>query len=92
MALKLLAKHEFDLIFLDVEMPGMDGFELCAQIRGLALHTGTPVIFLTGHSSSENRMHSSMSGGNEFVGKPFIVGDLTVKALTLFIKAQLHLA
>lgn len=81
-----------DMIFLDVGLPGMDGFELCTQIRSMAIHSSTPIVFLTGDSSSENRMHSSMSGGNEFVGKPFIVGDLTVKALTLFIKAQLHLA
>jgi CheY-like chemotaxis protein len=87
-----LAEKPCDLIFLDVNLPGMDGFELCAEIRQLTLHTTTPIIFLSGLTSSENRMQSSLSGGNEFVGKPFILCELTVKALTLILKSQLHLA
>ncbi len=87
-----LAETPCDLIFLDVNLPGMDGFELCAEIRRLTLHATTPIIFLSGLTSSENRMQSSLSGGNEFVGKPFILCELTVKALTLILKAELHLA
>jgi len=91
-ALCELAENSHDLIFLDVNLPGMDGFELCAEIRRLTRHTTTPIIFLSGLTSSENRMQSSLSGGNEFVGKPFILCELTVKALTLILKAELHLA
>jgi len=87
-----LASTPCDLIFLDVSMPGMDGFELCTEIRNMALHMNTPVIFLTGLTSAENRVQSNMSGGNEFVGKPFLLGELTLKALMLMMKAQLHLA
>lgn len=87
-----LASMPCDLIFLDVSMPGMDGFELCTEIRNMALHMNTPVIFLTGLTSAENRVQSNMSGGNEFVGKPFLLGELTLKALMLMMKAQLHLA
>lgn len=87
-----LASTPCDLIFLDVSMPGMDGFELCTEIRNMALHMNTPVIFLTGLTSAENRVQSNMSGGNEFVGKPFLLGELTLKALMLMMKSQLHLA
>ncbi len=91
-ALCELADTPCDLIFLDVSLPGMNGFELCAEIRQLALHATTPIIFLSGLSSAENRMHSSLSGGNEFISKPFLLCELTLKALTLILKAQLHLA
>ena len=91
-ALCELADTPADLIFLDVNLPGMDGFELCAEIRHLALHARTPIIFVSGMTTSENRMQSSLSGGNEFVGKPFILCELTLKALTLILKSELHLA
>ncbi len=91
-ALCELADTPCDLIFLDVNLPGMDGFELCAEVRQLALHARTPIIFLSGMMSSENRVQSSLSGGNEFIGKPFILWELTLKALTLVLKTELHLA
>ena len=56
------------------------------------MNSGTPVIFLTGMITAENRLHSTMSGGNEFVGKPFLFPELTLKALTLMLKAQFHIA
>ncbi len=87
-----LVETPCDLIFLDVSMPGMDGFELCTSIRGMALHLNTPVIFLTGLTTAENRVQSNMRGGNDFVGKPFLLGELTLKALMLMMKSQLHLA
>ncbi len=91
-ALTELASQQYDLIFLDVNMPGINGFELCAQIRSLSVNSSTPVIFLTGYNTTENRLQSTMSGGNEFVGKPFLFPELTTKALTLMLKAQFHLA
>ena len=84
-----LAKAAVDLIFLDVNLPGMDGFALCAEIRKLPLHVATPIIFVTGMNTIEKRAQSSLSGGDDFVGKPFNLHELSVKALTLILKAQL---
>jgi DNA-binding response OmpR family regulator len=70
----------------------MDGFELCKQIRTLAIHTATPVVFLTGLATLENRVQSSLSGGNDFIAKPFNLHELSVKAITLLLKAQLQIA
>jgi CheY-like chemotaxis protein/chromosome segregation ATPase len=86
-----LAGGRFDLIFLDVNMPGMDGFELCKKIRTLANHATTPVVFLTGLATLENRVQSSLSGGNDFIGKPFNLYELSVKAITLILKAHLKI-
>jgi CheY-like chemotaxis protein/peptidoglycan hydrolase CwlO-like protein len=91
-ALTELAGGRYDLIFLDVNLPGMDGFELCKQIRALAIHATTPVVFLTGLATLENRVQSSLSGGNDFIAKPFNLHELSVKAITLILKAQLQLA
>jgi CheY-like chemotaxis protein len=91
-ALGELASSRYDLIFLDVNMPGMDGFELCKQTRALAIHEKTPVVFLTGLATLENRVQSSLSGGNDFIAKPFNLNELSVKAITLLLKSQLHLA
>ena len=91
-ALAELAARRCDLIFLDVNMPGMDGFELCKQIRALPLHAATPVVFLTGLATLENRVQSTLSGGSDFIGKPFNLHELSVKAMTLILKTQLGLA
>lgn len=91
-ALGELAGGRYDLIFLDVNMPGMDGFELCKQTRALAIHEKTPIVFLTGLATLENRVQSSLSGGNDFIAKPFNLHELSVKAITLLLKSQLQLA
>jgi CheY-like chemotaxis protein len=92
MALSELANSRYDLIFLDVALPGMDGFELCKHIRELPLHQTTPVIFLTGIATLENRVQSSISGGSDFIGKPFNLHELSVKAMTIILKSQLQMA
>lgn len=88
-ALKLLEDQRFDLIFLDVEMPGMNGFELCKRLRTMPLHTKTPVLFVTGLNGFESRAKSSLSGGDDFIGKPFSYIELAVKALIHVLRASL---
>ena len=87
LALKVLNQNRFDLIFLDVDMPGMDGFELCRKIRDSVTNKTTPVIFVTALSDFESRSRSTLSGGNELIAKPFLLSELAVKALTLIVKA-----
>ena len=88
-ALTMLAENRFDLIFLDVDMPGMSGFELCAKLRGLPGHARTPVIFVTGLTDFESRARSTLSGGNDLIAKPFLFMELAVKALTCVLRGQL---
>ncbi len=91
-ALQLLAENEFDLVFLDVDMPGMTGYELCAKLRALPHHKKTPVVFVTSLNDFDNRTSSTMAGGNDFIGKPFLFIELTVKALIHVLRARLQSA
>lgn len=88
-ALKMLAENRFDLIFLDVDMPGMSGFDLCAKLRAIPEHTRTPVVFVTGLTDFESRARSTLSGGNDLIAKPFLFMELAVKALTYVLKGRL---
>jgi CheY-like chemotaxis protein len=87
-ALKAVEETHFDLIILDVNMPGMNGFELCAKLRSLPSHQKTPILFITCMTDLESRARSSLSGGNEFIAKPFLLIELTVKALTYILRNQ----
>lgn len=87
-ALELLGTKTFDLIFLDVEMPGMNGFELCKKLRELPRHAKTPVIFVTALSGFDSRVKSSLSGGDDFIGKPFSYIELAVKALVYVLRGR----
>jgi CheY-like chemotaxis protein len=91
-AYDLLAKTKFDMIFLDVDMPGMSGFELCAKLRQLPAHKKTPVVFVTSFTDFESRANSAMSGGTDFIAKPFQFSELAVKALVCVGRRRLSSA
>lgn len=89
-ALRLLNENEYDLVLLDVDMPNMNGFELCAKLRALPMHKKTPVVFVTSLNDFESRAHSTVAGGNDFIGKPFLFIELTVKALIYVMRNRLQ--
>src|SRR5437764_6355633 len=85
-AQRLLEGEHFDLIFLDVEMPGQTGLELCVKIRGMEPNRTTPIVFVTSHSDFGSRAQSTLSGGNDFIAKPFLLVELALKTLTWLFK------
>lgn len=87
-AYKMLTESRFDLIFLDVDMPGMTGFELCSKLRMLPTHKQTPVVFVTSLNDLESRANSTMSGGNDFIAKPFLFLELTVKSQVYLLRGR----
>ncbi len=89
-ALKLITENNYDIIFLDVDMPGMTGYELCAKLLALPQHKRTPVVFVTPLSDFDNRTSSMMAGGNDFIAKPFLFIELTVKALIHVLRGKLQ--
>lgn len=91
-AFKMITENRFDLVFLDVDMPGMNGYELCSKVRALPAYKTTPVIFVTSLTDFESRANSTMSGGNDFIAKPFLFIELAVKALVCVLKAKVAAA
>ncbi|HET7533729.1 MAG TPA: response regulator [Nocardioidaceae bacterium] len=71
-ALRALLKDEFALILLDVQMPGMDGFETAAQIKARSRTKDIPIIFLTAVDTDEhNAYRGYAAGGADYITKPF---------------------
>ena len=87
-ALLQLKTGDFDLIFSDILMPGMNGFEFLAELRKLPNHRTTPVVFVTGLSDFETRSRSALSGGCDLIGKPFTASEVLVKVLTIGLKRR----
>lgn len=74
-AADLLEKDSFDLILLDVMLPGIDGFELMEYIRTI----GTPVIFLTAKNAVSDRVKGLRMGAEDYIVKPFAVLELQAR-------------
>jgi DNA-binding response OmpR family regulator len=88
-ALREAEEKMFDLIFLDVEMPGMNGFALCARIRMLPNHKKTSIIFVSALGDLKTRASSKVSGGNHFINKPVNAHELSVTAWTYLFRNRL---
>jgi two-component system sensor histidine kinase/response regulator len=81
-ALALLLKNVPDLILLDVMMPEMDGFELCALIKTKRVLKNIPIIFITGMGKTENKVKGFELGGVDYVTKPFNKHELLARIKT----------
>jgi CheY-like chemotaxis protein len=85
-ALRWAGEKKFDLFLLDIEMPGMDGFELCMQLRVMPEYQRVPVIFVTSHADFDHRAKSVLSGSNDLISKPVFPIELAVKAIIHLIR------
>lgn len=68
---------DFDLIVLDVMLPGIDGFEICRELRAAGLLT--PVLFLTARDAPDDRIEGFVNGGDDYLTKPFSVDELVLR-------------
>lgn len=76
-AIALLASAKFDLILLDLKMPGMDGLETLAEIR--RRDKNIPVIIVSGYISFNTLLRSTELGISDYIAKPFEINDLRAK-------------
>lgn len=72
----VIRKEKFDLVLLDVMLPGIDGFSLCREIRR---ESDVPVIFLTARSREEDILYGYDLGGDDYITKPFSLAELWAK-------------
>ena len=82
-ALDLLATETPDMIILDVMMPGMDGIELCRQIRGAQPTQNTPVLILSARGDAEAVQQGMAAGADDYLSKPILHHDLISKVREL---------
>ncbi|MDO5558596.1 MAG: response regulator transcription factor [Oscillospiraceae bacterium] len=80
-------KNKPDLILLDVNMPGMNGFELCSLIRD---HVSCPIIFLTARVSEHDKVTGLMAGGDDYITKPFSVDELMARIMAHLRRERRH--
>ena len=89
-ALELISKTHYDLILLDVNMPGMDGFTMVQKLRSRGIKT--PIIIVSGRKEDYDTLYGLDIGADDYVTKPFnpIVLGAKVKALIRRSKGSLH--
>lgn len=75
-AMMLIHRIEPDLIFLDVSMPVIDGYQLCSLLRKNPNFQDIPIIILTGNTGIVNRAKAKLSGATDFMTKPFNQNDI----------------
>ena len=85
-ALEMVETSPISLILLDVMMPGMDGFEVCARLRATDAGKRLPIILLTGRDDVDTRLEGMQSGVSEFLAKPVTRHELLAR-----VRAQLHI-
>ena len=81
-AIDMVLKNRIDLILLDIMMPGMDGFEVCRQLKGEARTRHIPIIFITAKTEKEDIVQGFDSGGVDYVTKPFNAAELSARIQT----------
>jgi DNA-binding response OmpR family regulator len=79
--LKMFQKHDFNLVVLDINLPGMNGYELCKKIR--YSNAQVPVIMLTALSSLNDKIEGYDAGADDYIIKPFEFRELLMKIRVL---------
>lgn len=69
-ALEMAAESHFDLVFLDIMMPGIDGYEVCKTLRKVPEHKKTPIIMLSGKTSPLDEVQGVLAGATTYLTKP----------------------
>jgi DNA-binding response OmpR family regulator len=86
--LKLARRESPDLILLDIIMPGMDGYEVCRELRADPLLGNVPVLFLTARGKDEDKIEGFRAGGDDYLTKPFNIDELILRAKAILRRNQ----
>lgn len=78
-ALERLPSIQADIVLLDLMLPGIDGYEVCRQIKADPQHSSTPVVILSARTSLEDRLSGYEAGADDYLTKPFDHDELVTK-------------
>lgn len=79
---ELALNHPYDLIILDLNLPGMDGLEICQQLREKSARH-IPILMLTARDSIDDKVSGFGVGADDYLTKPFVLQELEVRCLAL---------
>ena len=85
-ALRLLKENEIDLVLLDLMLPGIDGFQVCQEIRSQYANTG--IIILTARAREEEKIRGLVEGADDYLTKPFSMAELEARILSLLRRME----
>lgn len=83
--MEMIYEREFDLVLLDIMLPGTDGFEICREIRR---HSICPIIFLTARGRQEDILYGYDLGCDDYIVKPFAMAELFAKVNAILKRAK----
>lgn len=86
-AVEMTGQEAFDLIILDIMMPGMDGYHTCMEIRK---NSNAPILFLSAKTQEGDRMLGFLSGGDDYLAKPFSYNELISRARALIRRYRIY--
>ena len=84
-ALRIAFRDHPDLVLLDVMMPGMDGWEVCARLREMS---DTPIILITGKTAEADKLRGFRLGVDDYVIKPFSFAELAARVQAVLARAK----
>ncbi len=85
---KIVNRQSFDLLILDVMMPGMSGFELAERLKGNPSTSRIPIIFLTAKDTEDDMLQGFGLGADDYVTKPFSVREVVARVKAVLARSQ----
>jgi DNA-binding response OmpR family regulator len=89
-ALRILEDHIVDVILLDINMPGIDGFEVCRRIKASEQLRHIPVIMITALTEIEDRIRGIEAGAEDYINKPFNEAEVLARIKMLLKVKELN--
>ncbi len=85
--LQLIQDNEYDLVVLDINLPGLNGYALCRELRN-HLHVSVPILMLTLRASVDERVEGLDAGADDYLTKPFEVSELLARMRALLRRGR----
>src|SRR5664279_5240471 len=85
---ELYRKNRYDLILLDIQMPGLDGFQVMEGLKAIELGDYLPVLVIT--AEPEQKLHALKAGAKDFIKKPFDLGEVRARVSNMLEVRLLH--
>ncbi|MBL7943463.1 MAG: response regulator transcription factor [Flavobacteriales bacterium] len=87
MGLAWARNHPFDLLILDINLPGIDGLEICRQLRDTGIRS--PILMLTARTDERDKIVGLETGADDYVTKPFSIKEFLARVKAIFRRAEM---